>query len=281
MDVLSGSHPRVSLSEASCIYEQLLVLAVSILLSIGFLSASTMKYKVLLTLAVILVLRVDAWTWLGWYSNGGGERGSVSEALCPEPQDILPCICTNASLSSMKMDCSNVLDEFELMNVFSAFFPVTEFNELVIANNDDLITLPNGVFKNVSFRIISIHGGALEVIEEAALTSSFTTAQNLMLYQNEISTFPFHILSSFTDLKTLTLADNNLQELPDLSSATLEHLYLDNNPLKQVAATTFANTPALSVIYLQETGLREIVPGMLLFPGPLPITCLDKVSVFY
>lgn len=231
------------------------------MLSNGFLSTSTMKYKVLLTFVVTLALRVDAWTWLWWSSSGGGEKGSVSEALCPEPQDILPCICTNASLSSMKMDCSEILDEYELMNVFSAFFPVTEFNELVIANNDYLITLPNGVFNDVSFRTISIHGGVLEVIEEAALTSSFTTAQYLMFHQNKISDFPFHVLSSFTDLKSLSLADNNLQELPDLSSATLEHLYLDNNPLEQVAATTFANTPVLSVIYLQETRLQEIVPG--------------------
>lgn len=239
-----------------------------------------MKYKVLPVIVNILVIQVNAWNW--WWGGGGGdsEKGVASEALCPEPQDIFPCICSNTSLSSMKMDCSEVLNEDVLMQVFSAFFPVTEFNELVIADNDYLSILPNGVFGDVSFRIVSIHGGVLEVIEEAALSSSFSTAERLMFYRNTISSFPFHVLSSFTNLKTLSLADNSLQELPDLSSATLEHLYLDNNPLGQVAATTFANTPALSVIYLQETGLREIVPGML-FPLEYIATCFPAITKAY
>lgn len=225
-----------------------------------------MTYKVLLTLVVILAMPLDGWSWL-WWGRGGddGDKVNESEALCPEPQDILPCVCTNVSLSSMKMDCSEIVDEYELMNVFSAFFPVTNFDKLVIANNNYLTTLPNGVFNNVSFRSISIYRGVLEIIEEAALSSSFSTAESLMLYQNKISDFPFHVLSSFIRLTILSLADNHLQGLPDLSSATLEHLYLDNNPLGQVATTTFTNTPALSVIYLQETGLQEIASGMLFF----------------
>ena len=220
--------------------------------------------SVLIALTVVFVtMQTDAWHW--WGSHVMVEEKEA--ALCPEPQDISPCVCSNSSIRLMAMDCSKVLDGDELVRVFSAFFPVKTFHKLTVADNPFLTTLPNGVFGEVSFNNINVHGGVLESVGEEALTSSFNTVERLMFHNNKLSNFPFHTLSSFSKLTSLNLAYNNLKELPDLSSNTLENLYINKNPLGQVTASTFTGTPAISIIYLQETGLQEIIPGakLLLF----------------
>lgn len=215
-----------------------------------------MRFVAIVVSVVFVVMRTEAWS-----SWGGDDTVLEEEALCPEPQDIFPCVCSNSSILSMKMDCSDVLDEGELAGVFSAFFPIKAFDKLTISRNQFLTTLPDGVFGDVSFTNIYVTGGVLQSVGEAALTSSFTTAKFLMFNNNQITDFPFHILSNFSKLTSMSLADNNLNELPDLFSESLEHLYINKNPLGSVSVSTFTGTPAISVIYLQETNLQEIIPG--------------------
>ncbi|KAK8392980.1 hypothetical protein O3P69_013188 [Scylla paramamosain] len=215
-----------------------------------------MRFVAIAVSVVFVAMRTEGWSW--W---GSDDTVQEEAALCPEPQDISPCVCSNSSVLSLKMDCSEVLDESELARVFSAFFPIKAFDKLTISHNQFLTTLPDGVFGEVSFTNIYVTGGVLESVGEAALTSSFNTAERLMFNGNRISNFPFHILSNFSKLTSMSLAYNNLNELPDLSSDTLENLYINNNPLGNVAASTFMGTPAISVVYLQETELQQIIPG--------------------
>lgn len=190
-----------------------------------------------------------------------GSRVVVDALPCPYFLDIDPCVCSNTSVS-LNMDCSNVLDEYQLVAAFTAYFPAKTFDDFTIKDNPWLTRLPNYVFGDVTFTGITIARGALETVEESALIDTASTLQRLMLYENNLSEFPFHTLSSFTSLEVISMAYNNLQQLPALSSASLQRLYINSNPLGQVAVDTFANTPLLTTIYLQETGLTEIASGM-------------------
>ncbi len=67
------------------------------------------------------------------------------------------------------MNCSNVQDEEQLRNVFSAFFPNTEFVTLNMYENHGVKVLEDGVFRNVSFRDLEMLTCDLETVETPSL----------------------------------------------------------------------------------------------------------------
>lgn len=199
----------------------------------------------------------------GWVVIGTAKAQEDDTALCPDPLEISPCLCTNYSLSNMEMDCSAVQDEYELAEAFTAYFPVTDFNKLTISHNPWLRELRDDALGNVTFRRFFISNGALEIVEDNALEASYSTAASLQFLHNNISTFPFDALPLFTELTLLDLSYNNIDEFPVLSSSSLETIHLNNNPLDVLPGTAFQDTPLLSIIYLQETALQNIPSGMM------------------
>ncbi|XP_045106565.1 uncharacterized protein LOC123501667 [Portunus trituberculatus] len=86
---------------------------------------------------------------------------TIKEPSCPEPLDILPCVC---DVAHMRLDCSNVEDEAQLRQVFTAYFPSTAFSEFFMSNNMGVRVLEDGVFGKVSFHTIMVLNSALEIV---------------------------------------------------------------------------------------------------------------------
>lgn len=192
----------------------------------------------------------------------GTEDVRIRENQCPSEQDISPCFCLYDSISDqMDLDCSAVLDEAQLSQVFAASFPSTTFRAFRVQNNTGLTVLEAGVFQDVSFQEIRVEFSALEAFREGALDSSFATATTLKLTDNQIFTFPFSQIESFQVLQDLSMTNNDLHFLQIMKSDTLKTLRLAHNPLSSVTGDTVQNLTAVEIIDLSSTLAAEVFPG--------------------
>lgn len=183
---------------------------------------------------------------------------------CPVANDIYPCVCTATPDGfSLDMDCSDVIDEAQLEEVFKANFPTSSFRRLTIYQNKNLRVLRDGAFGNTSFEEIWITDGVLTEVQEAALSGSALRALTLVFNMNNLSIFPFTTLISFSRLLSLDLRSNNLQVFPRIISGSLQVLYLSLNPLGDLPVDAFEGTPSLIDLHLSSTELTEILPGTL------------------
>ncbi|CAL4109546.1 unnamed protein product [Meganyctiphanes norvegica] len=174
------------------------------------------------------------------------------ERPCPNAEDIAPCVCTYVSEDNvMDLDCSAVESEDQLKQIFKSYFPFKNFNSFYIQNNTNIKLLEAGVFNGISFERIDITYTNLEVIELQALDSCYETAWYIYVYNNRITSFPFHELSNFTKLSYIGIICNPLSMIPaDAFNGltVLEHLFLQGNYANIVG--TFKDLPNLSLIDL-------------------------------
>lgn len=185
------------------------------------------------------------------------------QSSCPDPEDILPCECTfDDQLGVMDMNCSAVLDEEQLRQVFLASVPDKQFRALIITNNPHIRFLENGVFSDFTFQRIDIMDGVLEVIEEAALTGSASTVFEMNFHRNNIKDFPFLSLREFSALENLNLHYNKIKEIPLFESWSLKEFYIFGNPLAHFPADSLAGLPNLKTFGASECDIPEIYPGV-------------------
>lgn len=199
-------------------------------------------------------------------SSTGGlhdrEAPHSTAVSCPVEDDIQPCVCTTTpDGSSLDMDCSEVIDETQLEEVFMANFPNSSFRMLTIYQNKNLKVLRDGAFGNISFEEIRISDGVLTEVQEEALSGSASRALTLVFNMNNITTFPFTTLINFPRLLSLDLRANNLQGFPLIISGSLQVLYLSLNPLGDLPVDAFGGTPSLTDLHLPNTELEQILPG--------------------
>nr|XP_045596386.1 oplophorus-luciferin 2-monooxygenase non-catalytic subunit-like [Procambarus clarkii] len=183
-------------------------------------------------------------------------------ATCLAAEDITPCVCSQEDPQVLDMDCSEVADENELAAVFQANFPSTNFRRLTIKANQNLKTLRSGDLGDASFQEIWITKGGLEEIQEGALSGSVSTVTYLVFNYNNISSFPFVDLETFTHVQSLDLRHNNIRGFPMLFSTTLETLYLSGNPLGELPPSAFSNTSALVDIHLSSANITQVTLGV-------------------
>ncbi|XP_071528341.1 oplophorus-luciferin 2-monooxygenase non-catalytic subunit-like [Panulirus ornatus] len=180
---------------------------------------------------------------------------------CPDPQSILPCVCTVLPDFSMDMNCSDVESGDDLARVFSLEFPFAEFNKLTINKNKNLKALRGGDLGPTNYKEIHITNGALETIVMTALSGSYSTLTSLNVGHNSLLSFPFQEIHSFRYLERLDIQDNLLKDFPDMSSPTLQVLQMRDNPLEHITFESLQNLPQLREIGLQNCGLRAIPSG--------------------
>lgn len=190
----------------------------------------------------------------------------IRENQCPSEQDISPCICLYDSISDqMDLDCSGILDEAQLSQVFAASFPSTTFRAFKVYNNTGLTILEAGVFQDVSFQEMRVEFSALEEIRDGALDPSFATATTLTLSDNQIFSFPFSQIESFQVLQDLNLTNNDLRFLQIMNSDTLRSLRLAHNQLSSVTGDTLQGLTAVEIIDLSSTLAAEVFPGGIIY----------------
>ncbi|KAG7155894.1 oplophorus-luciferin 2-monooxygenase non-catalytic subunit-like [Homarus americanus] len=193
-----------------------------------------------------------------------GSKSSVEDqqdVLCPVPEDIFPCVCGVNDNNTLDIDCSKVVYEDELANVFRSYFPNPNFRRFTIKFNYYLQTLRDGALGNTTYTEFFFTESVLEVVEKNALSGSFHTATYLNFYSTKLQSFPFDDISSFTKLVTLDLRFNYFHEFPNISSVTLKTLALGGNSFDHLPTEAFVNTPSVSSINVYLGKLWNISSG--------------------
>lgn len=184
---------------------------------------------------------------------------------CPNPDAISPCICTTDADHNLDMDCSAVISNDQLENVFQAPFPYLDFRFLTITPTVPsyyLDIIRSGVFGLVTFQHVYITGTYIEKIEEAAFVNSRERLLTLDVNNNRIEDFPFGTVPQYIYLWYLNLAGNDLPVLPDLVSDSVRELHLERNLGLSVSETTFVQVRLLEMLYLQDMSLGNIPPNV-------------------
>ncbi|XP_042212961.1 oplophorus-luciferin 2-monooxygenase non-catalytic subunit-like [Homarus americanus] len=180
---------------------------------------------------------------------------------CPEDAEILPCVCTFDENMHMDLNCSSVESEDQLATILGSSFPFRNFHKLIIEGNDNLVVLRAGVLGSTTYEVFHIIDGVLEEVESGALSGSYSTATEMMFYNNSINSFPWQEMLLFENLHTLHLQENNITRCPKVKSKSLKKLDLARNPFIYLPVTAFSDTPTLQEVYLDGIGLQELSAG--------------------
>ncbi|XP_064077593.1 oplophorus-luciferin 2-monooxygenase non-catalytic subunit-like [Macrobrachium nipponense] len=164
--------------------------------------------------------------------------------LCPDPLEIDPCICSTEDYD-INFDCSGVLTEDQLREIFADSFPGTDARKLTIKDNSFLTVLHDGVFGKTQFIEVHISGTNIHTIEAGAFRGSYDRVVKMVLSDNKLISFPFGEVANFTKLEQLDLTSNLIDNLRKISSDSLEDLFVGANMLTNIPANTFNNTPQL------------------------------------
>ena len=163
-------------------------------------------------------------------SKSSDVEASPKNYPCPEATDIDPCICTVDTEGFLYMDCSSVLSNEELNNVFTNEFPVNKFEEFRLTNNDYFTQLQVNCFGNVTFSRIWISNTNIDFVSSFALASSAERLNYIHIFGGFLTDqqFPFIYLDTYTNLTHLEVSGQvNLTLIPLLTSNTLTDLEME------------------------------------------------------
>ncbi|CAL4165720.1 unnamed protein product [Meganyctiphanes norvegica] len=182
------------------------------------------------------------------------------EPLCPDAEDIFPCVCTyHSEDNAMDLHCFYVESEEQLKQIFKANFPFKNFREIAIHDSNNIKVLEAGVFNDISFEIIYLPFNSLEVVELHALDSCYETATVISLENNAITSFPFDELSQFSHLNIFNIGYNSMSMIPADAFhglTALEYLFMSGNYANIIG--TFQDLPNLRSIHLYSNDLTTI-----------------------
>ncbi|MPC62618.1 Oplophorus-luciferin 2-monooxygenase non-catalytic subunit [Portunus trituberculatus] len=193
----------------------------------------------------------------------------TSAQSCPFHMDIAPCLCTEIGPSpELDMDCSHVVDIDQLMRVFQADFPSTNYRRLSMTGTPDdpipISFLPDGVFGSITFQEIVIQHAQINRVDDYAFLGSKDTLTMLTLIHSELTSFPTTILPLLSDFRELDLSYNHLVFIPDLRSSSLRSLTLAHNTQLNFSDRVFAEIDQIIDLNIAHCNMETIPPGMFL-----------------
>ncbi|CAL4071926.1 unnamed protein product [Meganyctiphanes norvegica] len=188
--------------------------------------------------------------------------------VCPDENQILPCVCSKGiEENSVTLECPPDTNEEQLQQVFEADFPSKNLYQFKMEGNSYVGVLRSGVFNNVSFQDISITLGGMYGVESGALVSSKDTLTKMQLYLNNIQSFPFEDLKTFTKLEFFSIGYNPTNLIPldtFKGNPVLQTIHLPNT-VSEFDLSMFHDLPQLTIINLAENSLSYIPSGFMTF----------------
>ena len=164
------------------------------------------------------------------------ENKSEKILPCPEPSDIVPCVCTTTDTNDLVLDCSNIVSVDQLAEVFLQDFPFTSFYELRIFANDNLQYLAD-IFNGVTFRYINFRNVKnLSKITKYAFFDSRDTLERIYIYNSALTenSFPFSTLDEFPMLIDFEIEVGNINIWPAFDSPSLKIISFYSNRISEL-----------------------------------------------
>lgn len=187
--------------------------------------------------------------------------------MCPMADDIAPCHCTkDAVTQKLDLDCSNVLDSWQLERIFQARFPSPVFRRLTMAGTEGhrvpLVYLPDSVFGNISFTSVVIKYTNISHVGEKVFEKSYDTLESLTFSYSDLQVYPATNLRFFTRLSTLDLSHNKMVFLQDVYSLSLQILNVEHNEHLAFSDKLLTVVPSLLEMSLASCGIESLPPGL-------------------
>ncbi|KAG7162026.1 oplophorus-luciferin 2-monooxygenase non-catalytic subunit-like [Homarus americanus] len=185
---------------------------------------------------------------------------------CPEPEDILPCVCTkDEQAEHIDMDCSNVQSSQQLRDAFHATIPFPTFRNLIIEKKTNETPIPitnidKDTFNNIQFSYIRISHTTLQDIAPDTFEYSHDILETLIVTDSNLDSFPFDILIDCPKLTDLRVFRNKIFHMSDIRSTSLLYLQVSHNPGITYGDEAFFQAPNLQYLLLNDIKLAHVAP---------------------
>lgn len=160
-------------------------------------------------------------------------RVHAQGTLCPDPLDILPCLCSEPlpGLSTLpSLYCGKAQSNDVLEDVFQAPFPQPEFDVFEIDSNVNITELNAAAPAEVNFHNIILRDFPLEEITAEFFEQFAETLTQIIVDRTDITndTFPFAAIEQLPNLEVLNLEGNEeLASVPPMTSTSLINLEIE------------------------------------------------------
>ncbi|CAH0603337.1 unnamed protein product [Chrysodeixis includens] len=189
---------------------------------------------------------IVSWLLLSLFTFAIGQT-----AICPAPEAILPCICTNRN-EDVQIWCTHS----DLPQVLKGVQKVGELvrrpiDELIVENNY-LPSLPGKIFQNVKIMRLMLRHNGLERVSAAWLETQETNLVEIFIVENDLRSLPAESLMKLQNLQAITIQSQNLKRIPVFSGLQkLRYINIQSESLDAVHENTFINLPKLERLFIQ------------------------------
>lgn len=189
---------------------------------------------------------IVSWLFFLLFSYATGQA-----SICPAPESILPCICTNRH-EDIQIWCTHS----DLPQVLKGVQKVGDLirkpiDELIVENNY-LPSLPGKIFQNVKIMRLMLRHNGLERVSAAWLESQEMNLVEIFIVENDLKSLPSESLMKLQNLQALTIQSQNLKRIPAFSGLQkLRYINIQSESLNAVNENTFENLPNLEKLFIQ------------------------------
>jgi len=182
---------------------------------------------------------------------------------CPLEWNISPCTCRGPA-GVPTIDCSAVSDEDDLVRIFQSA-PLSMNMRGIDIHGSALRSIPGGAFENHTLHLFLLNDNFFESISPDAFKGSEGTIDLIRLSNNSLTSFPYDVLKSLTEIRALVLASNKINEIPAnaFPESSLEMLDLSDNFISSIGASAFSRLENLVKLDLSDNKLTVFPAGVL------------------
>ncbi|KAL4715195.1 hypothetical protein ACJJTC_012242 [Scirpophaga incertulas] len=171
--------------------------------------------------------------------------------VCPIPETILPCICTNRN-ADVQIWCTHSDLAQVVKGVQSVGdFVTTPIDELIIENNY-LPSLPGKFFQNIKILRLMLRHNGLERLSSTWLETQEMNLVEIYIVENELRNLPAESLMKLQNLQAVTIQSQSLKRLPTIANMPkLKYINIQSGSLNVMNEHTFENLPNLERLFIQ------------------------------
>ncbi|CAH2104910.1 unnamed protein product [Euphydryas editha] len=173
------------------------------------------------------------------------------QAVCPQPETILPCICTHRQ-EDVQIWCTHS----DLPQVLKGIQRIGEYirkpiDELIIENNY-LPSLPGKLFQNVKILRLMIRHNGLERVSATWLESQEPHLLEIFIVENDLKSLPTEGLMKLQNLQALTIQSQSLKRIPTLiNMQKLRYVSVQSASLSSINEHSIGNLPNLENLFIK------------------------------